>query len=431
MRISFKFKNTFLSFFLVFLSILFCGVVFVNVTYSRNDETFMKETVVYSELYAEKVGKKYSELLNVYWDEANFLPILKEYILNFKPFDSAYVVFTRGDGTILVHPNTSVVGKKIGEVDKDYLGVAEDVVKGKVRTFKKTAVATKKTSFISYHPTTIDATGEVFITCFVLPYSVLVEHISKSVKDAIAIAIVGGLVLLAISYFIVGKLTKPVSMVSKSIEDISKGEGDLTKRLTIKSKTKDEFTDLVEHFNEFVSSLQKMMGSIRESMISLSELNQDFTASIEETSASVVQINSNSANAISRVRSQSDEINALDTNIYEFDRTMKRVMSSLMEQASFIEEGSSAIEEIVHSIESVKNTTDKSMAEVKELNKNFDSILVEFKNTMAFVNTINAQKKGLLEINTVLTDIASKINILGINASIEAAHAGEYGKGLA
>ena len=107
-------------------------------------------------------------------------------------------------------------------------------------------------------------------------------------------------------------------------------------------------------------------------------------------------------------------------------------LSELIENQSVsVSQSSSAIEETISNIKSVTQTLVKNSANIEKLKDSSESGKNDLNKIAQDIKVVAKESEGLLEISKVIQNIAGQTNLLSMNASIEAAHAGEYGKGFA
>ncbi len=208
-------------------------------------------------------------------------------------------------------------------------------------------------------------------------------------------------VILLISYFVLTKMTEPLGNTANILKNIAKGDGDLTARLPIKGN--DEITELSDYFNQ---TFQKIQTLIAESKKTSNE-------------------NASTAN--------------------ELSSTSQSVGELVEQETMVVNETTKAGEDILSEINSSVASAEKNAQDLQGANKNLNTIktqmislnrhLSEQSNQSAELahklNQTSANADEVKEVLTVISDIADQTNLLALNAAIEAARAGEHGRGFA
>lgn len=198
-----------------------------------------------------------------------------------------------------------------------------------------------------------------------------------------------------------GRLLLPLHNVSQALSDIASGGGDLSRRLPVTSS--DEVGKLAANFNRFVDHMSDLVMHIRNQATDL----QDNARSMADRAYSSVKELGQQQEQISMVAQSMDEM----TNAtHEISRHAERTATSVDESVSSAEEGKNQVDKTRDSIVVLANKVEQAGSVISNLNKHAQDI-----------NGILATIQG----------IAEQTNLLALNAAIEAARAGEQGRGFA
>ena len=230
-------------------------------------------------------------------------------------------------------------------------------------------------------------------------------NVSDTLHQANIVMIIFFIIMVAVAVF--GIIYLQMSVIRelrkfiKSVGDLTSGEGDLTVR--IQAAYKDELHELAENFNKFIANVQQIVQEVKEAADDVASGNNQLAATMEEFSATF--------------SSQAEQVDNIVVD-------MKAIQNN----------SEAATTEMGQNLNKIDETTQRTIEGQKKLNNIKDTMLEISNNTKQLSKTIDnllESSTQIGEILTVINDIADQTNLLALNAAIEAARAGEAGRGFA
>ena len=323
--------------------------------------------------------------------------------------DSAYMYVVKNDGTMLYHPTKEKVGQSVeNAVIK---GVVQQLQDGKKpETAVVEYVFNGTTKYSAY--TILNNENILVLTA---DESEALAGITTVTGVAIGISAIVVLIAIIISFIMGRRLMRPLVKVSTIIEDVA--NGNIEADFSGVKESNDEIGLIIGKMKELTQSLGSIVGKIRNSSDTMSSNSYE----LNDTSSQTLAANNEISKAVEDVAEGSTgmaaSISKINENLLEMSNETKDINASVDEiknQTVAVQDSSKIMNDKIKSMQDSSHKMDEGISAISKR-----------------IETVNTTVDKVSNIVSVIEEISSETNLLSLDASIEAARAGDAGKGFA
>ncbi|WP_459656299.1 methyl-accepting chemotaxis protein [Vibrio rotiferianus] len=304
-----------------------------------------------------------------------------------------YMFIANEQGNVFIHKDSKFLNQPISKLGLSFQDIAAISQSGNDRQ-----ISVDGNTFVVFAK---KIEGTELTTVTVIDHNSLIEPLYDAVWGQIIATSIVVILCVALFNLLCNILFRPLYNVSNALSQIANGSGDLTQRIEVENR--DEVGELAENFNLFVASLQELIGHIRHQAV---DLNQRSEASTQRAIQSVDELNH-----------QQQEITMVATAVTE-------MASATQEIASHAEQTAKA------AIDS-STSTQNGHGLVVNTKESINNLSSEVNQASIVIGELNQHAQDINTVLSTIRDIAEQTNLLALNAAIEAARAGEQGRGFA
>lgn len=309
---------------------------------------------------------------------------------------NGFAVLINSEGKIVVHPDKKMLEKNIDTMAKGFLNKVKKATTSSSPIFDIHVNGVKRLVSVGK----IESTG--WYTLNILEKDLVFAALKKQLFVFIVLGAVSIAITLGVLVFFLERLMSPLKRLNIMVEDLSGKDADLSSRLDTKGLDK-EFEQISRHFNQFIEKLQKIINNSKTASNENSAIATELSATAQyvggmaEKQSEVVEVTTSSGNTLKK---------ELEASVTGAKDSQKRLLGTNEQLNSLSQE-----------FFGLKSTMDITIQREHALQEK--------------LNGVTQTTQDVKTVLDVIKDIAEQTNLLALNAAIEAARAGEHGRGFA
>jgi len=349
-----------------------------------------------------------------------------------QPYHEGHAVLLSHEGIVIAHPDEKLIGKPYFEttpeltVEAKRNGASERMAQG--IDFTLEASDGGRLFRILFLPVTVGDTGAPLYLGIAVPATV----VEAKAQALLQVFLLVGLVLLgvlALVLVVITRLvTRPVNRLADQFRQLASGTGDLTFQLTV--KTRDELGLLATHLNAFLEVLHGLVDTLKQTTEANQSTSGELSRASQEAAGALEEITRNLESARDNTVKLDEELARSGARLTEVDAFLRNLRERLTRQAADLDRAG-------RSLSAVRQTADETAAGSRRQVDDFGRLKAEalrgqeaMGRTIEQIGKVSQATEVIRELLGIIDNIAGQTNLLAMNAAIEAAHAGNAGRGF-
>lgn len=310
------------------------------------------------------------------------------------------------NGIIIAHPDSQRLGQLMEDTEGDFMGeylaAATDAVKqGQPFVTEFYSKVMNDDVMVAYVPVKLGNTGTHWSIARIVPMSEVLTGVNAIIQQVLWIGLAGIVIFTLVIIALARGISRPLGLAAAAMEDVASGNGDLTRRLQVVGK--DEVSRLSQAFNTFAERVQQLVAQLAQHSQTLS--------------ATATQLSQTSQEASRGAEQQHGEIEQVAAAMDELTATVHEVASNAQMTSNATQSG--------------RQQTEHGRALIKDIVETIAGQAQEIENTAHKLTELESASAEIELVITTIQNVAEQTNLLALNAAIEAARAGEHGRGFA